>query len=133
MALTYEDPQRHTPRFPFLAKAKIMSADSIEATRVTELSLYGCYLETTAALPRGTRVLLNILIGGQCFEATASILYSHPTLGMGVVCREVKPTADTALQEWLQQSLDKQKATSSIEFLNPTGKCCRMGRAHARI
>jgi hypothetical protein len=34
---------------------------------------------------------------------------------MGVVFREVKPRSQTILQEWLQQSLDKQNATPSIE------------------
>jgi hypothetical protein len=43
------------------------------------------------------------------------VLYSQPTFGMGVVFREVKPRSQTILQEWLQQSLDKQNATPSIE------------------
>jgi hypothetical protein len=34
---------------------------------------------------------------------------------MGVVFREVKPPFRAILQEWLQQSLDKQNSTPSIE------------------
>jgi hypothetical protein len=34
------------PRFPCSASAEVTSDNSVELTRVTELSRYGCYLET---------------------------------------------------------------------------------------
>jgi hypothetical protein len=106
--------ERRTPRFPCSASAEIIWDGSIELTRVTELSRYGCYLETSRPLPAGTRVTVKIFDGGKLFEATATVLYSRPTLGMGVAFREVKSVFQTILEDWLQRSLDRQNKTPSI-------------------
>jgi len=79
-------------------------------TRVNELSLYGCYLDTITPLPRGAKVIVKIISGGQFFEAGATVIYSQPSLGMGVAFREVKPVFLAVLQNWLRQALDKQNA-----------------------
>ncbi len=109
-----EAQRRRTPRFPFSATAEITHAGSVYESRVTELSLYGCYLETCIPVHCGGRVMIRITTGGQFFEASASVLYSRPPLGTGVAFREVKPPFHAALQEWLQQSLDKQNILPSI-------------------
>jgi PilZ domain len=68
-----------TPRFPFLASAEVATDDSVELTRVTELSRHGCYLETTKQRTAGTRVTVKIISEDKVFEATATVLYSRPT------------------------------------------------------
>jgi hypothetical protein len=78
--------------------------------RVNEISLHGCYLDEATSFPRGTQVTIKIFSGEQTFEATASILYSQPTLGTGLAFREVKPPAMATLREWLQQALDQLNA-----------------------
>jgi hypothetical protein len=65
-----------TPRFPFSASAEVASDDSVEVTRVTELSRHGCYLETTKHRTAGTRVTVKISSKDQIFEATANNGYS---------------------------------------------------------
>lgn len=107
--------QRRTPRFPFSAKAEIIYEGNVCESQVKELSLYGCYLETSTPLKCGARVLVGIHSGGQSFEASATVLYSRPLLGTGVAFREVKPPFHAVLEEWLQQSLDKQNARPSID------------------
>ena len=107
-----QSPQRRTPRFPFSAAAEIIRLDTraTEPTRVNELSLYGCYLDTRTPLPRGAQVTVKITSGGQSFEASATVVYAQPSLGMGVAFREVKPVFLAVLQKWLRQALDKQNA-----------------------
>jgi hypothetical protein len=106
-----EQPIRRTPRFPFSAPAEVLRPGAhAEKTRVNELSLYGCYLDTKTPLPRGTNVTVKIISGGQYFEASATVIYSQPTLGMGLAFREVKPTFLAVLQKWLRQALEKQNA-----------------------
>ena len=106
---------RRTPRFPCSASAEVIWDDSVELTRVTELSRYGCYLETSRPLSPGTRVTVKIMDRGQLFEATATVLYSRPTLGMGVAFREVKSVFQTLLEDWLRQSLERQNKAPSID------------------
>jgi PilZ domain. len=105
-------PQRRTPRFPFSAPAEVtrLDAQSTESTRVNELSLYGCYLDTRSPLPRGARVNVKIVSGDHFFEAGATVVYSQPSLGMGLAFRDVKPPYLAVLQKWLRQALDKQNA-----------------------
>ena len=89
--VTMEQPQRRTPRFPFSAPAEVIRPDNqlVDRTRVHELSLYGCYLDTQTPLPRGTQVTVKIVSDGDFFEANATVIYSQPTLGMGVAFREI--------------------------------------------
>jgi hypothetical protein len=109
------DSERRAPRFPCSASAELICGNSIELTRVTELSRYGCYLENSSPFPVGSRVMLKIFDGGQLFEATATVLYARPSLGMGVAFRDVKSNFQTILEEWLEQSLKRQSKKPSIE------------------
>ena len=106
---------RRASRFPFSASAEVASDDSVELTRVTELSRYGCYLETSKHRMPGTRVTVKITKKYRMFEATATVLYCRPTMGMGVVFREVKPVFQAILEDWLQQSLKEQNEGPSIK------------------
>ena len=106
-----EQTQRKTPRFPFSAPAEILRGDNpANKTQVNELSLYGCYLDTKTPLPRGSQVTIRIHKNGQFFEAAATVVYSQPTLGMGLAFRQVKPVFLAVLQSWLREALDKQNA-----------------------
>jgi positive regulator of sigma E activity len=107
--------ERRSPRYPCSASAEVTWDGLVELTRVTELSRYGCYLETTRPLVPGTRVTLKIFDENRLFEATATVLYSQPLLGMGVAFREVKSIFQTILEDWLQRSLDRQNKKPSIE------------------
>ena len=107
-----EQPIRRIPRFPFSAPAEVLrpGGQAAEKTQVNELSLYGCYLDSKTPLPRGSNVTVKINSGGQYFEASATIIYAQPTLGMGLAFREVKPAFLSVLQGWLRQALKKQNA-----------------------
>ena len=107
-----EQPERRTPRFPFSAPAEVLrpGGHAVESTSVNELSRYGCYLDSKTPLPRGSNVTVKINSSGQYFEASATIIYAQPTLGMGLAFREVKPAFLSVLHEWLRQALEKQNA-----------------------
>jgi hypothetical protein len=100
-----EQKRRTTPRFSFYAPAELIGAHTAELTAVTTLSLYGCYLEPASPQPLGTRLAIKIFCGGQPFEATATVLYVRPNLGMGLRFSEVKPLFLLMLGEWLEQAL----------------------------
>jgi len=104
--------QPQAPRYAFSAPAELsrIGAGASNKLRVNEISLHGCYLDDSTSFSRGTQVTIKIFSGVQTFEATASILYSQPTLGTGLAFREVKPPAMAILREWLQQALDQLNA-----------------------
>lgn len=109
---------RRVPRYPFSAPASLIpeSGTAVDA-RVTELSLYGCYLNSLAALPSRTRVLVKIFAAdGEYFEANATVIYSGSNVGMGLVFRQVNEQFLAVLREWLQKATEQ----SASEGENPS-------------
>ena len=101
-----EDERRRTPRFPFIANAEIFEKGSAASNpgRVTELSLYGCYVETASTFEKGVPFLLKVFAEGRFFESQGTVLYVQPGQGMGVGFQNVNPHYLTVLKTWLIES-----------------------------
>ena len=102
--------ERRGLRFAFSARAEIAPESSPTASvpaHVTELSLQGCFLETSASFEMQRPLLLKIYDSGEYFETEASVLYVKP-LGMGLVFRDIKPHFRAVLQKWVLTALDNQ-------------------------
>ena len=101
--------ERRGLRFAFSAGAEIAAHNSASfvPAQVTELSLQGCFVETSASFEMRFPVLLKIYKGGECFETEASVLYIKPT-GMGLEFREMRPHLRAVLQRWVLTALDCQ-------------------------
>lgn len=95
--------QRRTPRFTFIASAELIEQKTEVriATRVSELSLHGCYLDMMNPFPQDTLVLVKIFAGEDFFHAKAKIVYVQPNLGCGVSFLEVEPQPLGVLGRWL--------------------------------
>jgi hypothetical protein len=96
---------RRVPRFSSSAPAEVVWNGSVELTRVSEISRYGCYLETSKTLETGTVVTVKIMDNGGLFEAKATVLYSRPPGGVGVAFHDVKSVFQTMLDDWLSRSI----------------------------
>jgi hypothetical protein len=96
--------QRRTPRYTFIASAELIEqkTDVRIATRVSELSLNGCYLDMMNPFPQGTLVLVKIFAGEDHFYAKAKIIYVQPNLGCGLSFTEVEPQPLGVLGRWLE-------------------------------
>jgi hypothetical protein len=106
------DQERRGLRFAFTASAEIALGNLptvFTPARVTELSLRGCFLETSASFEVQRPVLVKINYGGEYFEAEASVLYVRPS-GIGLVFGEVKPEFRAVLQKWVLSTMDSQGA-----------------------
>jgi PilZ domain len=101
---------RRTPRYLFGAPAELLvqHSDAKMLVRVKELSLHGCYLDASIPLSTETSVQIKIFGSHDYFEASATVIYAHPNLGMGLAFREVKPAFGAVLQKWLLQAMQKQ-------------------------
>lgn len=110
-----ERERRRTPRYPFFASAELIETKSEArmSTRVSELSLYGCYLDMMNPFPTGTAVLVKIYTGDERFECRAMVVYALPHQGMGVTFQDVNPNFQTVLEKWLEEAkLQKQRSES---------------------
>jgi hypothetical protein len=109
-AIDYKE-KRRSPRYSFIASAELIEerADVRIASRVSELSRFGCYLDMMNPFPTGTMVLVKISAGDAFFEAKAKIVYSQPNMGAGVGFLEVAPPSQQALDRWLDEAEKERK------------------------
>ena len=101
-----EQERRRTPRFSFIAHAELREdASQVRVvSRVSELSLNGCYLDMMNPFPAGTMVTLRITADEETFEAHAKIIYSTPNMGAGAAFLDVDPKHQSLLKRWLDSA-----------------------------
>src|SRR3974390_3552991 len=101
-----EQERRRTPRFSFIAHAELREdASQVRVvTRVSELSLHGCYLDMMNPFPAGTMVTLRVTAGQEKFETHPKNPFSTPKMGAGVVFLDVDPKYQPILKRWLESA-----------------------------
>jgi hypothetical protein len=107
-----EEQHRRASRYPFSAPAVVIPESGIPmGGNVTELSPYGCYLDSGAPLAPRMHVLVKIFAADDgYFEAEATVIYSNPSLGMGLVFRQVRPDFLAVLRNWLLKAMQQSQA-----------------------
>jgi PilZ domain-containing protein len=105
---------RSALRLPFLTEAEVMEPlDGTRLkTRLSDLSLSGCYVDTLHPLAVGTRIRLRVLRNKVILEALATVIYSEPRLGMGVSFTELSPEQESILENWLADVATALSATT---------------------
>src|SRR5215469_14377591 len=85
--------RRRTPRYMFFASAELLEEKSEVrvASRVSELSRYGCYLDMMNPFPKDTNVLLKVWRDeSHVIQTKGRIIYSQPNMGAGVVFVDIE-------------------------------------------
>ena len=98
--------KRRTPRYIFIASAELFEERSEVrvASRVSELSLHGCYLDMMNPFPCDTIMLLKIFAGEAAFKSRAKVIYSQPNMGAGVAFVDIDAESLAVLQHWLEEA-----------------------------
>jgi hypothetical protein len=102
-----KEDRRRTPRYPFVASAEVTENGSQTKlfARVTEISMNGCYLDMINPLPIGMEIFVKIFTAEDFFESAATVVYSQPNLGVGLMFREVSRHFVPSLQKWLLEAM----------------------------
>jgi hypothetical protein len=79
--------------------------------RVKELSLNGCYVDTKTPYPLGSSLAVKLFTETEFFEAQASVVYSMPDVGMGLMFRDTKPYYVMVLRKWLLTAMIGKKVS----------------------
>jgi hypothetical protein len=101
-----ERERRRSPRRIFIASAELYEeqSDIRVASRVSELSLNGCYLDMMNPFPQGTIIRLKIFSGDLTFQCKARVIYSTSNQGAGVVFLDVDPKHEYIIKRWMEQA-----------------------------
>jgi hypothetical protein len=97
------------------AEAEDLSARIKLPSRVSDLSVYGCYLDTLNPFPAGTRMRIRLWKENENFVSFAVVIYSHDSMGMGVAFTDVPPAAQETLQNWLGETAGRNPSEMSSD------------------
>jgi hypothetical protein len=97
--------RRRVLRIPFKATSVVAETGSTRAVvaQTTELSRFGCFVQTAKPYPQGTMVHLELAAGGDVFTASAVVAYVTGE-GMGVVFSMVESESYEVLAKWLSRT-----------------------------
>jgi len=95
--------RRRAPRIPLIASVEVveLQTDTHLRVRISDLSLTGCYLDTTNFLAVGTEVRLYISHDDARFTALGIVASCQPNLGLGVKFTDVPLDQHAILDKWL--------------------------------
>jgi hypothetical protein len=101
-----EEQRRRNPRYTFIATAELFEPTTRMriATRVSELSKQGCYLDMLNPFPEDTIALVKISAGDAVFETKVRVVYAHSNLGVGLVFLEPDPKNMEVLNGWIEEA-----------------------------
>jgi hypothetical protein len=101
-----EKQRRQNPRYAFIASAELFEPGTKMriATRVTELSVQGCYLDMMNPFPEDTIALVKISVGDKSFETKVRVVYAHSNLGVGLVFVDPDSKNVEVLKSWLDEA-----------------------------
>lgn len=97
--------RRRVPRIPFKAASVVseISSSRIVFARTSELSSFGCFVQTTKPYPQGTRVHIKLAESGATFIASGVVAYATGE-GMCIVFSMVESENYEILATWLSRT-----------------------------
>jgi hypothetical protein len=97
--------RRRFPRISFKATSVVTEAGSSRTVvaGTSELSRFGCFVQTIKPYPQGTRVHIEMADGGDIFTASGVVAYVTGD-GMGIVFSMVKSENYEVLAKWLSRT-----------------------------
>jgi len=109
-ATTTDPERRQAIRYPFTAAAEIIEVFSqVRVTgRTSDLGRGGCYVDTLSPLAVGAVVRVRVGREQRVFEAVATVIYSHLSMGMGLTFTEIKPEYQAVLDTWMAELSGEQ-------------------------
>jgi hypothetical protein len=98
-------------RYRFVAKLELNVLESGTPTMglTSNLSLFGCRVDTEKSLPTGTTVWLRITHRGARFEALGRVANVWAKEGMGIVFTKVEEKEQPILEKWIAELRDNQE------------------------
>jgi hypothetical protein len=101
-----EEQRRRNPRYAFIANAELFEPSTRMriATRVSELSMQGCYLDMLNPFPEDTIAQVKISAGNKVFETKVRVVYAHSNLGVGLVFMDPDPKNVEVLNSWIDEA-----------------------------
>lgn len=92
-------------RYSFVTKIELTDVrlETRTEDRTSDLSLFGCYVETQNPFAQGTKLKIRIAHRGANFEAMGRVAYVRPSAGMGIVFTRIDQDDQLILEKWISE------------------------------
>jgi PilZ domain-containing protein len=96
-------------RYFFIASIELTDLQSETQTKekTSDLSLFGCYVDTLKPLAPGTKVRIKISHRGEHFQAQGKVANARPNAGMGIVFTRIELNDQLVLDRWIAEPRDR--------------------------
>jgi hypothetical protein len=81
---------------------EVQSETQISA-RTSDLSLFGCHVNTPKPLTPGTKIRMKMTHGSVNFQALGRVVYARSNEGMGIVFTNIQPNDQMVLEKWIAE------------------------------
>ncbi len=101
--------ERHRARrFSFHATIELTDLQSEAQTKeqTSDLSLFGCHVDTLKPLPAETKVRIKITHRSENFDALGKVVHTRPNSGMGILFIKIEPNDQLVLDKWIDERRD---------------------------
>jgi hypothetical protein len=75
--------------------------------QTSDLSLFGCHVNTPKPWPAGTRLRIRIAHRGAIFAAFGRVAYVLPNTGMGISFTSIERDGELTLEKWIAEQREK--------------------------
>jgi len=102
--------ERHRARrYSFHAIIELTDLQSETQTKeqTSDLSLFGCHVDTLNPLPPGTKVRIKISHRNDTLEALGRVASVRPNAGMGIFFTRIEPHDQLVLDKWIAELRDQ--------------------------
>ena len=91
--------KRQHPRRAVLIECRIDGTSGPAATRVSDLSTTGCYVESRTPVSPGAHMTVRLTFGGAVITLSGRIAHAQPSIGFGM---EFDPLSTEIIQAFLE-------------------------------
>jgi PilZ domain len=98
--------ERHRARrYSFNANIELTDLQTETQTKehTSDLSLFGCHVDTLKPLPPGTKLRIKISYRSQNFDALATVVFVRQNAGMGILFTKIAPSDQLVLDKWIAE------------------------------
>jgi hypothetical protein len=108
--------QHYARRYSFHASVELtdLQADTQTKEQTSDLSLFGCHVDTLKPLPPGKKVRIKISHRSEHFEAQGKVANARPNAGMGIFFTRIEPHDQLVLDKWIAELRDQYKSPSGV-------------------
>ena len=93
------DEKRRHGRRAVLIECRIDGTSGPAATRLSDLSATGCYVESRTPVSVGASITIRVTFGGALISLTGRIAHAQPSIGFGM---EFDPMSAEIIQAFLE-------------------------------